>query len=131
MLEIFCGCSRLSKACEKAGYLVVPGVDLDLGPMKLDVLDDIMFSRVKRMIRQKGVAYLHLATPCSTFSLARRGRSRCRDRLHPLGFPGDVRVQDGNLLAERSAELIGIMRDRVASGAWKTRCRATSGGTRP
>ena len=91
-LEIFSGSAGLSSQWRLHGLQVLPPIDLtrsDTVQEPTDILDAEFFSFVLLLCRMGAVAFLHLGTPCSSFSLARSrpgGPPPVRSKDCPLGL---------------------------------------------
>ena len=89
-LELFSGSSRLSCALRKQG---VPTVAVDIKQSALlDVTRPALLNYILRLVSCKAVSFVWLGTPCSTWSLARRGHAGrpggpLRTLQHILGHP--------------------------------------------
>ena len=92
----------------------------------MDIGDDVVWCKLKAVIRAGYYHFLFAGPPCRTFSLARQvrpGPPPLRDRQYPYGFPRSQARKRGlkptdfdkirldNLLAARTAEACSIMRD--------------------
>ena len=73
-LEIFSGSAGLSSQRRLHGLQILPPIDVtrsDTVQEPTDIFDAEFFSFVLLLCRMGAVAFLHLGTPCSSFSLAR------------------------------------------------------------
>lgn len=109
-LDLFAGCGGIAKAMRARGRRSI-GVDTiqDIIHGKHHHLTNPkIFRVVVRFIRSGRVASVWLGTPCTSFSMARRGRPPAlRSRQFPWGVGGlseedQERVRLGNILAKRS-----------------------------
>ena len=107
--EIFAGKGALSLWLERAGLKVLPGVDTVEGPWHWDLSSESVLKRVFQHIRQHGIRYVHLGTPCSSFSMALRGAARTRSKANPLGDPSWGRDRTANTLVRNSVRIIRYM----------------------
>jgi hypothetical protein len=109
----------------RAGCIALPAVDLVKGPRRFDLCDDVVYEAIKREIIEKRVRYLHLGTPCTTFSSALRGRARKRSVRDPVGPEAtDPKIATANLLVRRSVELCRLL-SRLG-GFWSVENPGTS-----
>ena len=104
----------------------VIAIDIGLGA-HCDVLNDHVFDMLKGWITSYTVEGMLVATPCGSFSRARRAPAwsrfphAVRSTERPRGLPGltgaDRRtVQRGNAIADRSFALIELARSRLIPG---------------
>ena len=117
-LEIFAGAGILSAAFRARGWTTIEW-DIKQGKHF-----DLCSTKPLRqcLAEARRAQWVHLATPCSSFSTARRGHpgspgGPLRSRAHPLGLPGlapgdAAKVAVGNLLARRTAQVIRFCRKR-------------------
>lgn len=70
--EIFAGDGKLSQALKRKGCHVLFPIDIRVGP-QFDLTKKSNQSRVLHYIRKGYIDYIHLGTPCTVFSRARRG----------------------------------------------------------
>ncbi|CAE7302354.1 unnamed protein product, partial [Symbiodinium sp. CCMP2456] len=71
-LEIFSGTAGISAQWQQQGLLVLPPIDVTCSGVVLepvDILDASIFEFVKLLCRMGAIVFLHLGTPCSSFSL--------------------------------------------------------------
>ena len=80
-LEVFAGCSRMTKAFADLGYVVGPPIELQRG---WDVLESDLLHFLVGMCMSRRIAILWLGPPRTTFSLARS--PKLRSSTQPLGF---------------------------------------------
>eukprot|EP00435_Cladocopium_sp_Y103_P010201 s4329_g2.t1 len=85
MMEIFSGSMNLSKACEKKKLFVLASIDIKQGS-HFDLTNREVQEEVIRIIRSGLIHYVHFGTPCTVFSVARKGirnleRARYKERL--------------------------------------------------
>ena len=112
-LELFAGEAGLTKAVQRAGGVVMDPVDVNDNDatVNFDLRKTGHFKKLKKLIKEKKVRWLHLAPPCKTFSRARRRDKYANARrLRSVQFPGGLEpksalVKEANLLAARSAQL--------------------------
>ena len=128
--EIFCGTGRLTAAFSDERWCVAPPIDICNGAA-FDILNHLFLSIVVGLILEGRVALLHLAPPCSTFSLAfnRFPSMAIRSSTHPGGLPGlcqhdQDRVRLGNALCETACTL--ALAQRRAKGDWQLEQPASS-----
>ena len=72
VLEIFSGSGHLSSACKKKGLGVIGALDVKRGA-HFDLTRAEVQDAVIRLLRSGAVSYVHFGTPCTVFSLARKG----------------------------------------------------------
>ena len=137
-LELFAGSGRLTKAVRMHAAVYVPQDVFDEkgkfvgGVMDLLVPDNQ--KRLKTLVRQQRVRWLHCAPPCNTFSRARRsdkwGSAKIlRSVEFPLGFDEkNRRVAEANELTKFTARLC---KAQLRAGGWFSieNQRAASCGT--
>ena len=105
-LELFCGSGQLSAAIKQhTGAMVLPGVDLSFGPWKIDLSQDPHVRLIKSWLRSGDIRYVHMGTPCTSFSQALRGDARKRSFDSPEGPKGDPAIELANKLVEVSCEI--------------------------
>ena len=116
-LEIFAGAGGVAAAVKQLGVPCLPPIDIvaegEVSSAR-DVQDEEFWTFIKELIRRGSVRFLHLGTPCSTFSMARavkmkNGPRPLRSLEHPLGLPtlGAAEKQQallGNTLLDKSVE---------------------------
>ena len=123
-LEIFAGVAVLTAACLSAGIFCLPPVELDpTGHVEFsqDVHSPALFAKISRWVEEQALGLIHIATPCSSFSTARRddgGPPPLRSKWHPYGVPGlspnnRKIAREGNRFAEQTVK---IMRMAVREG---------------
>ena len=106
MVEVFSGEGRLGRAFARRGFQVVLW-DVRNG----DQFDLTRPSNVRALLRLcRGAHFVHLAPPCSSFSIA-RGANAPRSRAYPMGKPelGDsdrAKVQVGNMLVKVCIQVV-------------------------
>ena len=114
-LELFDGTGRVGAAWRRSGIPVV-GFDVKRGA-EFDLTNPGVLKVILDWINCKRVVAVHIATPCSSFSRARRAPSwskmprKLRDDARPLGIQGlsaaDAAVAKlGNTLSRRSAAIV-------------------------
>ena len=116
VLEFFSGSGRLSCGLRKQG---VPTVAVDIKQSALlDLTRPAVFQYIIRLISCKAVIFVWLGTPCSTWSLARRGHAGrpggpLRTLQHILGHPEALerpadreKIRSGNSTMRASAAII-------------------------
>ncbi|CAE7663973.1 unnamed protein product, partial [Symbiodinium microadriaticum] len=91
-LEIFSGSAGISAAWQDRGLLVLPPIDVTPSARVLepiDLLNATIFEFLLLLCRMGAVSFLHLGTPCSSFSIARSrpgGPPPLRSQAEPLGL---------------------------------------------
>ncbi|CAE7505806.1 unnamed protein product, partial [Symbiodinium necroappetens] len=118
-LEIFSGSAGISAQWRQQNLLVLPPIDLTLSAHVRESVDLLDF--VKLLCRMGAVTFLHLGTPCSSFSIARSrpgGPPPLRSRTEPLGFTtssqaGQWQITLANELLFRSLELFAAVVPQV------------------
>lgn len=113
VLELFCGCARLSRACADVGFQVI-SYDTDYGP-QCDLLDALVVERLLNFIRKQhgSLALVWMGTPCTTWSRARKhdgGPAPLREdyALEGLDHLSDhdrSKVLEGNKLRDISVQI--------------------------
>ena len=74
MAEVFAGSGRLTKAFRAKGWDVLP-VDVetnDVVTMSTDLTQADQQERLCAILRSAGAEFVHIGTPCASFSRARR-----------------------------------------------------------
>ena len=98
-VEVFSGCGRLSKALRSKGWAVIEW-DICNGKQ----YDFRMPDNIRRLRRICATAHLvHIATPCSSFSGARRGKigapgGPLRSKATPMGVEGLSAIDAGKVV---------------------------------
>ena len=113
-LEIFAGAGRLTWAVQREGFETLkPGDACDATytrRLEFDLTNPEDFKRIAKLIKGGKIRWLHLAPPCSTFSVARRGGLRTRQR--PAGIAARTymnwKIKVVNLLADATARLVRL-----------------------
>ena len=119
-LEIFSGSAGISAAWKDRGLLVLPPIDVTPSALVLepiDLLDATIFDFLLLLCRMGAVSFLHLGTPCSSFSIARSrpgGPPPLRSQAEPLGLaknsqPAQWQLTLANELLFRSLELFATL----------------------
>eukprot|EP00438_Fugacium_kawagutii_P014285 Skav215770 [mRNA] locus=scaffold106:569116:574315:+ [translate_table: standard] len=113
-LELFAGEAGLTLAVKRCGLRTLePGEVRAEGRIQksMDISCTATFKKLKKLIKQKKVRWVHFAPPCRTFSRARRKDRYAKIRVlrsvsKPAGLEPKTRlVTEANLLASRSAQL--------------------------
>eukprot|EP00913_Durusdinium_trenchii_P008689 g8162.t1 len=115
-LEVFSGTARLSTYVASLGIPVLPPVDIELSemvPQAVDVLDLEIWDRIMQLAHVGAIFFVHLGTPCNSFSSARKldgGPPPLRSPQCPMGLPDLSEANQGilflgNMFACRSVEL--------------------------
>ena len=79
-----------------------------------DVCTPSLLRYFRHQLSQREVAGVHLAPPCSSFSLSQsRGGRPSRSKQHPIGLPRlteteKARVKDGNRTARATADIAAL-----------------------
>ena len=113
-VEVFSGCGALGRAVARHGLQVVQWDVVHGSSYNLCVSTNL--KRLIKRIRKQDVCAVHLGTPCTTFSNARRPMIRsatCPRGLPDLSPKASQQVHDGNLLADATARLL---RECIARG---------------
>jgi len=71
-LELFSGCGRLSDAMNNAGINTLPGLEIKKGGW-CDLSRRSTQLVILQWIRERRIFYVHMGTPCTVWSIARRG----------------------------------------------------------
>ena len=122
-LEVFSRKAGITKALRDEGLRVLPPLDITLeGEVResADILDAELFDFVLLLVQVGAVDYLHLGTPCCTFSIARTrpgGPPPLRSEHFPLGLPGVAGQSSWQDPSRRSSEPAGMLRLRIRSPA--------------
>jgi hypothetical protein len=115
-VEVFSGCGKLSKAMIRKG-IASEAWDICLGE-DFNLLRPKNVKRLVKSIQQSGICGVHLGTPCTTLSMARRpgdGPPPLRSAEHLWGLPdlkgkNAQKVQDANTLVHLT---LRIMRECI------------------
>jgi len=117
-LELYAGSEGVSKAIRRAGYGCV-AFEISRGS-QYDLLRPVVDDMIRGWISSGCVAGIMLGTPCSSWSLARRGPvgsgwAPLRSPFHIMGLPGlsavdAARVTLGNRTMAQSARVIRTAR---------------------
>ncbi|CAK0868029.1 unnamed protein product, partial [Prorocentrum cordatum] len=70
--EVFSGCGRWTGALAQAGLVVAAPMDIKHGPW-CDLLNPKVESQVRSWITSRAVWFVHFGTPCTPWSISRRG----------------------------------------------------------
>ncbi len=99
--EFFSGKTHpLTTSCFAEGLRTFPPIDISIHPY-LSVLNEDLFVYLLECIELRRFSYVHLAPPCTTFSIARHPSSR--SVIEPAGFsPRSPEVVVGNQLYYRA-----------------------------
>lgn len=119
-LEIFSGTARLTEHVAALGIPVLPPIDIETSewvPRPVDILDAALWDRVVTLAHHGAIFFVHLGTPCNTFSAARKldgGPPRLRSEASPLGladlsFENRNLVTLGNMSLDRSVEIAEVV----------------------
>ena len=82
VLELFAGTGGFTAACKRAGFRVGPAFELKSG-LQYNLAMRVVQLSILSQIRSGRVRHVHLGTPCSVWSLARRGiqdRAKARQK---------------------------------------------------
>lgn len=129
-LEIFSGTARLTQQVALLGVPVLPPIDIEISemvPQPADLLDLGLWDRVMALAHIGAIFFVHLGTPCNTFTAARKldgGPPPLRSVECPLGLPGlspenQSLVTLGNLFVSRSVE-ISLHAEAIFRSLWQT-----------
>ena len=85
MIEIFSGSESLSRSVEEKGMQVLGSVDIKKGS-KFDLTLSRVQNALINFVLLSHVAYIHFGTPCTVFSIARKGlrnleKARLKERI--------------------------------------------------
>ena len=97
MMEIFAGSCKLSRACRVQGMHVL-SIDFNIGGPEHDMTKKDTMLKIKNVLKELNIRYVHFATPCNTYSQARYPRVRSKE--FPSGKP-DLKPPD-KLLVDKS-----------------------------
>ena len=113
IVEVFAGCSRLSKSFANLGFHVL-AVDIEFGESN-DLLQEKVQNKLLAFIKTHKVVYVWLGTPCTSWSRARkndggpqplRNDDSCLFGFENLGPADAEKVRVGNALLAVSLRLI-------------------------
>lgn len=134
-LEVFGGLARLSEALRRRGLSVARPVDAFPAKGVYRAADDLLrsevFERLRAQIKRRVFRYIHFGLPCVSFSPLKRLSNGTRTSDRPLGDGSRADEIEGNLLAQRVAELcenlleVGCdfsIENPAGSLAWKLPC---------
>ena len=107
--EVFSGKASLTLHLGKTDLCTLPGVDVVDGPLHWDLTNEGVMKRVFKWIRDKNIQYVHLGTPCTSFSMALRGAARTRSKSNVLGDLNFARDKTANTLVRNSVRIIRYM----------------------
>ena len=107
--EVFSGKASLTLHLGKTDLCTLPGVDVVDGPLHWDLTNEGVMKRVFKWIRDKNIQYVHLGTPCTSFSMALRGAARTRSKSNVLGDLNFARDKTANTLVHNSVRIIRYM----------------------
>ena len=122
-IELFAGSGQLTKHVSRV-LPCLPPQDVDLDGADFLIADQV--TSLKQLWKQhadQGTHLIfHVAPPCSTFSRARdrSHRTRLRSTAHPEGLVQSPLVDEGNLIATRTAECVNYLVESLgAVGSWE------------
>ena len=114
VLELFAGCARLSKACVQVGF-PAEAWDIEYN-LDCNLCCPKVLTKLIQRIKAHQFSFVHLGTPCTSWSRARRydgrGPGPLRDdAAHLWGLPGlssadAQKVAQGNRLLEVSVQVV-------------------------
>ena len=115
MVEVFAGSGTLTKAFRRMGWSVLP-VDVatnDVVATSTDLTNEDARNRLRATLRTAAVRFIHVGTPCASFSRARKsdgGPAPLRSSSCILGLPNlksadQNKVVQGNLFADFSVKI--------------------------
>ena len=116
-LEIFAGEAVLTRAMQSANFPCLPPIELEVNqfiPFSIDVTDPRVLDHLMMLIQEGFLAYVHCGTPCSSFSLARKGDGGpppLRSRQELWGLPrlapwDQDKVKIGNRLMQITVDVL-------------------------
>jgi len=108
-LEVFAGTGRLTEAFRRVGCPALDAIDLFKGPRRIDLCNPASFKAVQQEVATKRVRYLHMGTPCTSFSSALRGAARKRSVRDPVGPESDPMIAAANTLVRRTVLLCRLI----------------------
>ena len=124
-LELFVGKAGLTLAISRKGGNTLTLDDLrteEQTPASFDLFNATAFKKLKTMIKQRRIRWLHLAVPHQTFLSPRRmhHQKRRRRKLRTRQFPGGLwpktlLVRRSNLLVSRSVQVASL---QMKAGGW-------------
>ena len=110
MLEVFSGSGHLTVAVRRLHPgACLPGVDLNYGPMKIDLADGVAVDGMLHFFGCGIITYVHFGTPCSSFSSALRGAARVRSASCPGGDESVQKCCTGNALARFTSAAVHVL----------------------
>ena len=120
-LEVFSGSGHLTQALGQRGFQTLVPLDAYPGGKAYrpdhDILLDQTFMRVLLQIRSGNIFYLHLGTPCKSWSQFQRLNPKStRTLAFPAGVKPSPSEREGNLMAIRTATL--CLEQQAAGGLW-------------
>ena len=116
-MELFAGEAGLTRAVERRVGTVFNPADIQQNHFvkkTFNLLCKTAFKELKKKIKARQIRWVHLASPCKTFSRARRRDRHAKARiLRTRTFPGGLwprskLVQEANVLASRSAQIAAL-----------------------
>ena len=132
-LDLFAGKGGVSSSLRSLGFRSFE-FELERGT-QYDLTDKQVLKRLNRAFCRKEVLGAMLATPCTTFSVARDRTEVLRSREHPWGLPPQLlseadrkKVSDGNACAQATLKIIAwcdrlqlpwIVANPISSKLWQ------------
>eukprot|EP00435_Cladocopium_sp_Y103_P074644 s13_g50.t1 len=110
--ELFSGEGNLSSAFRKFSWRVIDPVDIRWGA-KQDLTNPVIQQAVREIILGKKIDYLHMGTPCTVFSRARRGGDWTLQESEKLGHAVRIDQERGcgsSCDSETFASVLQILR---------------------
>ena len=115
-VELFAGEAGLTQAVQVRGGMILPPIELLVNSFvkrSVDVCDVDVICHLHKLVEAGSILAVHMGTPCSSFSLARKddgGPPPLRDPANIMGKSGlspqdQEKVDQGNMFAEISAVL--------------------------
>ena len=117
-IEVFAGAAVITSAVADLGVVVGPPIELTFSPA-YGLKESLVIQWLTCLLQDKRLLSFFLAPPCTTFSITRR--PSLRDADYPFGYdPWDEQTQTGNLLANRSGQMMKVGKENDAAGLWET-----------
>ena len=109
ILDLFAGEGGVGRRCKRYGYHVIK-YELNDGP-EFDLTSPTVLAFIEKLIRSGKVHAVMLATPCTSFSVARDRTRPIRSRTRPWGLPHQndadrERLRVGNSCARATIQIM-------------------------
>ena len=117
-IEIFAGASLITFHMNKQGFVCGPPIELSASS-QFNLEWNHVASWITYLLGEKRLLAFFLCPPCTTFSIMRRPALRSADV--PYGFDvGDPQTRTGNVLANRSCQIMSVGAQNDAVGLLET-----------